>query len=55
MKEAGIRNSIDNLLTFPCVKTQVERGKITLHGACHDISTGELHTMDPETGEFSVA
>ena len=54
MEEAGIRNSIDNLLTFPCVKTQVERGKITLHGAWFDISTGELYTMDHETGEFSV-
>ena len=55
MEEAGIRNSIDNLLTFPCVKTQVERGKITLHGAWFDISSGELFTMDPETGEFSAA
>jgi len=55
MEEAGIRNSIDNLLTFPCVKTQVERGKITLHGAWFDISSGELYTMDHETGEFSVA
>ena len=55
MEEAGIRNSIDNLMTFPCVKTQVERGKITLHGAWFDISSGELYTMDHETGEFSVA
>lgn len=55
MEEAGIRNSIDNLLTFPCVKTQVERGKITLHGAWFDISSGELFTMDHETGKFSVA
>lgn len=55
MEEAGIRNSIDNLLTFPCVKTQVERGKITLHGAWFDISSGELYTMDHETGEFSTA
>ena len=55
MEEAGIRNSIDNLMTFPCVKTQVERGKITLHGAWFDISTGELYTMDHETGEFSTA
>ena len=55
MEEAGIRNSIDNLMTFPCVKTQVERGKITLHGAWFDISSGELYTMDHETGQFSVA
>lgn len=55
MEEAGIRNSIDNLLTFPCVKTQVERGKITLHGAWFDISSGELFTMDHESGQFSLA
>lgn len=53
LEEAGIRMSIDNLLTFPCVKTQVERGKIKLHGAWFDISSGELFIMDPATGTFA--
>lgn len=55
MEEAGIRNSIDNLMTFPCVQTQVERGKITIHGAWFDISSGELFILDKTTGLFSKA
>lgn len=54
LEEAGIRLSIDNLMTFPCVKTQVERGRISLHGAWFDISSGELFTMDSATGGFSL-
>lgn len=53
LEEAGIRLSIDNLMTFPCISTQVQRGKITLHGAWFDISTGELFTMNTITGEFN--
>lgn len=55
LEEAGIRNSIQNLLSFPCVRIQVERGKLALHGAWFDISSGELFILDPETGLFSPA
>ena len=48
----GIRTSLDNLMTFPFVKTRVEAGKLTLHGAWFAISSGELHWRDPETGAF---
>jgi len=53
LEEAGIRHSIDNLMTFPCIRTQVERGKVALHGAWFDISSGELFIMDAATGKFS--
>lgn len=53
LEEASIRHSIDNLMTFPCIETQVQRGKVKLHGAWFDISTGELFTMDANTGVFS--
>jgi len=52
MERVSVRNSLANLLTFPCVKILHERGKLTLHGAWFDISTGELWVMESETGDF---
>ena len=48
----SIRTSIDNLLTFPCVRILHEKQKLTLSGAWFDISSGELWVMDPKTGDF---
>jgi carbonic anhydrase len=42
---ASIRNSIENLLTFPCVNILHGRGKIQLHGAMFDVTTGQLRTL----------
>jgi carbonic anhydrase len=52
LERISVRNSISNLLTFPCVKILSERGKLFLHGAWFDISTGELWVMDAESGDF---
>lgn len=52
LERVSIRNSIANLRTFPCVRILEERGKIQLHGAWFDISTGELWVMDGKTGDF---
>lgn len=52
LERVSIRNSIDNLRSFPCVKILEERGKIALHGAWFDISTGELWIMDQKTRDF---
>jgi carbonic anhydrase len=53
LEHISIRNSIDNLRTFPCVKILEDRGKMAIHGAWFDISTGELWVMDPKSGDFS--
>lgn len=42
---ASIRNSIENLLTFPCVNILHGRGKIQLHGAMFDVTKGLLRTL----------
>lgn len=42
---ASIRNSIENLLTFPCVNILHGRGKLHLHGAMFDVKTGLLRTL----------
>ena len=52
LERVSIRNSLDNLRTFPCVKILEEKGKIQLHGAWFDISTGELWIMDAGTRDF---
>lgn len=46
LERISIRNSINNLRTFPCVDILEKKGRLTLHGAWFDISTGELWTMD---------
>lgn len=55
LERISIRHSITNLLSFPCIEILHGRGKLSLHGAWFDISSGELWTMDPETGDFTCA
>lgn len=52
LETGSIRQSIEHLKTFPCVSVLLEREQIGLHGAWFDISSGELMTMNAETGEF---
>ena len=52
LERISVRHSIANLRTFPCVKILEDRGKLKLHGAWFDISTGELWVMDMKTGDF---
>lgn len=53
LEQASVANSIDNLLTFPRLKTLVERGDIALHGAYFGVATGELSVRDPLSGVFA--
>lgn len=51
LERFSIRNSINNLRTFPYVKRLEEEGKLAVHGAWFDISTGELWVMNAD-GDF---
>ncbi|HEY4199708.1 MAG TPA: carbonic anhydrase [Devosiaceae bacterium] len=53
LERISIRHSMGNLRTFPYVRELEAAGKLALHGAWFDISTGELWVMDPETGDFT--
>jgi carbonic anhydrase len=53
LERLSIRHSIQNLRTFPYVATLEAEGKLALHGAWFDISSGELWLMDPDSGDFS--
>lgn len=54
LERISIRYSIANLLTFPCIEILQQRGKLQLHGAWFDIASGELWTMDADTGDFAM-
>ncbi|WP_349358607.1 carbonic anhydrase [Stappia sp.] len=54
LEYAGIRQSLDNLRTFPCIRVLEDKGRLSLHGAWFDIGSGELRVMDAETGRFDL-
>jgi len=53
MELAGVRTSLANLRTFPCIATKEARGTLRLTGAFFAISDGVLHLLDQQTGEFN--
>lgn len=52
LEHTAIRHSLENLMTFPCVKERVANGRLRLRGAYFDIADGSLQALDPETGRF---
>lgn len=52
MERISIRNSIENLRTFPYVRALEDAGQLAIHGAWFDISNGELWVMDSDTRDF---
>ena len=51
---AAVELSLKNLMTFPCVQTLVERGKLALHGAYFGVASGRLLVRNPATGRFET-
>lgn len=52
LEKEGIRTSLDNLRTFPCIKILEGKGRVALHGAYFDISSGTLSVLNQATGEY---
>ena len=52
MEEAGVKVSLQNLRTFPCIRRKEREGALQLRGAFFAISDGVLHVLDEATGEF---
>ncbi|MBN8913118.1 MAG: carbonic anhydrase [Rhizobiales bacterium] len=48
----GIKSSIKNLRTFPFVKTEEDKGRLSLHGAYFEIANGMLSVLNHSRGEF---
>ena len=53
LEQANIVNSLDNLMTFPRLRSLIERAKVMVHGAYFGVATGELSVRDPPNGEFT--
>ena len=52
LEEASIKNSLNNLLTFPKIKKAVEEKKLSIHGLIHDIGSGNLKYLNPISDKF---
>src|SRR6266511_4152508 len=52
IEKAAVFRSLENLMTFPFVRSHVERGEIELHGAYFGVAEGSLFVLDPEAKEF---
>jgi carbonic anhydrase len=52
LERDGIKASLANLRTFPCVATLESRGRLALHGAHFDIASGALTVLNEGTSEY---
>ncbi len=52
LEKEAVLVSLENLMTFPFVKSAVEAGEITMHGLWNDIGAGGLEQYDPSSGRF---
>ena len=52
LEQASVVQTLDNLMTFPCVSILVERNKLVLHAAYFGVATGDLSVLDRASGKF---
>ena len=52
IEKAAIFRSLENLMTFPFVRSRVENGEMQLHGAYFGVAEGSLFVLDRVTKEF---
>ena len=55
MEQEGVKVSLANLRTFPCVSELEAQGRLRLRGAFFAISDGVLHLLDEPSGKFAPA
>ena len=53
MEHAGVKVSLANLRSFPCVRQKERSGELRLTGAFFAISDGLLHVLDEASGQFA--
>jgi len=54
LEEESIKISVNNLLSFPYIKKEVEDNNLSIHGLIHDIRSGGLKFLNPITEEFET-
>jgi carbonic anhydrase len=51
---AAVRSSIANLGTFPFIQKRMKDGLLALHGLHFDLGSGELLSLEQDTGRFKA-
>jgi len=54
LEHETVRLSLRNLMTYDWLSQRVNTGALQLHGWYFGIAKGELHRLDPSTGEFKL-
>jgi len=51
---AAVRSSIANLHSFPFIEKRLKDGLLSLHGLHFDLGSGDLLSLEEETGHFKA-
>jgi carbonic anhydrase len=54
LEREGIKTSLANLRTFPCIPILENKSRLHLHGAYFDVASGTLCVLNQATGEFTA-
>ena len=52
LEKESIKASINNLLSFPFLKKAIDENKLSICGLIHDIGSGNLQFLNPDTDNF---
>ncbi len=52
--EQNVLTQIENLETYPAIRSKLHGGKLTLHAWIYEIESGEVFAYDASTGEFKL-
>lgn len=52
LEKNAVRTSLENLMTFPFIKSAVDSGSLSLHGLWTEIGEGGLECLDPASDKF---
>jgi carbonic anhydrase len=53
LEHASVVATLDNLMSFPWIRSRVDDRQLQLLGAYFDVGTGDLQIYDPEPGVFA--
>ncbi len=53
LEQASLQRSLENLMTFPFIRSACDRNTLTLFGAYFDVATGELSVLERGSGRFA--
>ncbi|MCK9454618.1 MAG: carbonic anhydrase [Sulfurimonas sp.] len=51
-EKLSVISQLENLLTYPSVKSRIDKDEISIHGWVYDIQSGEIEYYDPEISQF---